>query len=588
MARKNSAAARIDALRAQIRRHDYAYYVLDRPTISDAEYDELFAELRRLEAAHPELVTDDSPTQRVAGRPAAGLPEVRHLAPMLSLEAVTSDGDVRRFLERQPGAPLVAEPKLDGLSVEVVYEAGRLARASTRGDGERGEGVTDNVRTIRSVPLVLRGRRVPSLLAVRGEVIMTRTGFARLNRSLVAKGEAPFANPRNAAAGSLRQLDARVTAQRELAVYFYDVLRIEGAAREATDHEQLEQLGGWGLPVVPEARRVTTIEEIRAYHHALEARRGALAFETDGVVLKLDDLGARVAAGATGRHPRWALAFKFAAHEAVTKVRDIVVQVGRTGALTPVAVLEPVSLGGVTVGRATLHNVGEAVRRDVRVGDRVRVARAGDVIPEIVAVLSNPSEHRGPPFRPTGRCPACGAVVVREGPIARCPAGLACSAQMQSALRHFARALDIPGLGAETIGRLTKAGLVRQLADLFALRRDAVAKLPGMGETSADNLIRAVEAAKTTELARFLVALGIPGVGGETARRIAAHAGSLDRLLATSASDLAQIPGVGAHCGAAVAAFLTDTANRRTIRECMARGLRPRSARRSGAGVAHA
>jgi DNA ligase (NAD+) len=577
--------ARIAALRAQIRRHDHLYYVLDRPEISDAQYDELYAALLRLEAAHPELVTPDSPTQRVAGQPLTSLPEVRHLAPMLSLEAVTSDSDVARFLARFPGQSLVAEPKLDGLSLEVVYENGRLARASTRGDGERGEVVTVNAKTIRSLPLVLAGKGWPRLLAVRGEVVMPLATFQRLNRGLAAKGEAPFANPRNAAAGSIRQLDPRTCAARHLGVFFYDVLRRKGGGDAApdTDWHQLESLRAWGLPVVPEARRVTTLEEARRYRRHLARRRRELAFETDGIVIKLDDLGARARLGATGRHPRWALAFKFEAREATTKVRDIVVQVGRTGVLTPVALLAPVSLGGVTVGRATLHNVGEVIRRDVRVGDTVRVARAGDVIPEILGVIPNASKRRGVAFRAPVRCPACDTAVVRDGPVARCPNGLRCSAQLRTVIQHFARELEIPGLGPQTIDRLIAAGLVRELADLFTLRAEAIAPLAGLGATSAANLVHAIEAAKRPELVRFLGALGIPGVGGQTTRRLAAHVRSLENLLSAQPAELAKIPGVGPHAAAAVTEFFARPANRRSLKACLARGLRPR-----GGPIAHA
>jgi DNA ligase (NAD+) len=495
------------------------------------------------------------------------------------LEAVTSEDDVARFVARLPSAALVAEPKLDGLSLEVVYERRRLVRASTRGDGERGEVVTENARTIRSLPLVLRGDDWPRVLAIRGEVVMPQARFERLNRALVARGETPFANPRNAAAGSIRQLDARVCAARGLGIYFYDVLRREGGEEPwpTTDWDQLERMRRLGLPVVPEARRLSTLADIRAYHRKIEGGRGSLPFQTDGVVLKLDDLRGRAALGATGRHPRWALAFKFTAREVATKVKDIVVQVGRTGALTPVAVLEPVFIGGVTVGRATLHNIGEALRRDIRVGDTVRVARAGDVIPEILGVVPDSPRRRGVPFRSPNQCPSCGAAVVREGPAARCPNGLRCPAQLRSVIQHFARALDIPGLGPQTIDRMLAAGLVRELADLFALRPEAIAGLAGLGATSAAKLVRAIEASKEPDMARFLGALGIPGIGDETARRLAARAGSLEELLQAPASDLAEIPGVGPHAAAQVAGFFARPTNRRSLEMCLARGLRPRA-----------
>jgi DNA ligase (NAD+) len=596
-ARRGAAAgvrARLEALRAAIRRHDHRYYVLDQPAISDTEYDRLFGELRRLEDAHPKLVTPDSPTQRVAGQPSASFPEVRHAAPMLSLEAVTEEADVRRFLERMGRvlpprrAGFLLEPKLDGLSIEVVYKGGRLVRASTRGDGERGEDVTPNVKTIRSVPLRLRQDAVPPKLAVRGEAVMPLAPFAALNRVLGRQGRPLFANPRNAAAGSLRQLDPRVTAGRGLEVFFYDVLRVNGAAAPRSDGEQLAALRAWGLRTVPEARRAASFDEVAAYRREMERRRRSLPWEIDGIVVKVDDLRARTAQGATGRHPRWALAFKFAARGHETVVRDVVMQVGRTGAITPVAVLEPVTIGGVTVTRATLHNRSEMRRKDVRVGDTVRVVRAGDVIPEIVERLPRVQARRRPPPALPTRCPACGAQVVREGPLDRCPNGLACPAQLRRSIQHFASrdALDIRGLGAETVGRLADSGLVQCVADLLALREDDLLRLDRFAARSARNLAGAIERARRPELHRFLYALGIPEVGVRTARQLAESLGTLDAVLAADERRLARVPGVGSHAARAIASFLREGATQRAIRDCRRRGVEVLPSRRAGRPLA--
>ncbi len=387
---RTAARARIEHLRSAIRQHDYRYYVLDRPSISDAEYDRLFRELVRLEGAHPDLVTPDSPTQRVAGAPLQAFPTIAHLAPMLSLESVTDADAVDRFdariraTARGRTVRYVVEPKFDGLSLELVYRDGLLERASTRGDGERGEGVTENVKTIRSVPLRLHGKHVPRLLAVRGEAIMRTEDFKTLNTRLERQGQPLFANPRNAAAGSIRQLDPRITAERRLDIFFYDVLHIEGGPQLADDMSLLRSLGAWGFHASPYARVCSSIDEVRRYHEEMARRRDSLPYEIDGIVMKVDDLAWRARLRTTARHPRWALAYKFVPREEQTTIEDIVVQVGRTGVLTPVAVLRPVQIGGVTVTRATLHNREEIARKDLRIGDVVRVIRAGDVIPEIV------------------------------------------------------------------------------------------------------------------------------------------------------------------------------------------------------------
>ena len=474
-----AARRRAEQLRDVIRQHDYRYYVLDQPAISDAEYDRLFGELVRLEAAHPELVTPDSPTQRVAGAPLPAFPTIEHLAPMLSLESVTNADDVRRFDERirasVGGRPVryMLEPKFDGLSIEIVYRDGVLLRASTRGDGERGEGVTENVKTIRSVPLRLRGNSVPRLLAVRGEAIMRLDDFRALNARLEQQGQPPFANPRNAAAGSIRQLDPRITAQRRLDVFFYDILHMERGPHLADDMSVLQALAAWGLHASPYARVCSSVDEVFRYHQEMERRRDSLEYEIDGIVLKVDDLALRTRLQTTARHPRWALAFKFAAREEETTIEDIVVQVGRTGVLTPVAVLRPVQIGGVTVTRATLHNRDEIARKDLRIGDVVRVIRAGDVIPDIVERVRRAGARRHRPFVMPARCPVCHTPVVHDGPFDRCPNGLACPAQLKRTIQHFGSrdALDIRGLGPETVDALVSEGLVRSVADLFRLTR---------------------------------------------------------------------------------------------------------------------
>ncbi|WP_437588880.1 NAD-dependent DNA ligase LigA [Sorangium sp. So ce1000] len=582
---RERARRRIEGLRREIRVHDHLYYVLDRPVISDAEYDLRLDELKRLEGLYPELVTPDSPTQRVAGAPLPAFPEVRHLAPMLSLDSVVHDEDVRRFVDRlrqalgQGRLTFVAEPKLDGASIEVVYERGALVRAGTRGDGVRGEDVTANVKTIRSVPLRLvgGGGPPPERLSVRGEVLMATDAFRRLNEQLAREGKPLFANARNAAAGSLRQLDPRITAARPLEIVFYDVLVMAGGRALTTHGERLEALRAWGLRVSPHNRRVESAEEILRYHREMEQRRDALGAEVDGIVVKLDDLLARERLGATARHPRWALAFKFSPRREATTIEDIVVQVGRTGALTPVALLTPISIGGVTVARATLHNREELRRKDLRIGDTVRVDRAGDVIPEVIERIPRAGERRGPRFAMPARCPACGAAVVQEGPLDRCPAGLACRAQLERSICHFASrsALDIRGLGRETVTALIEGGLVESVADLFTVKEHELLRLQRFGARSAQNLVRAIERAKRTELWRFLHALGMPGVGERTAQELADHFGSLEAVMAADERALQRVEGIGPNVAAGIAGFLGRRLHRRVIALCLERGVRP-------------
>jgi DNA ligase (NAD+) len=499
---------------------------------------------------------------------------------MLSLESVTREEDVQRFHQRLQkllggdALEYVLEPKFDGLSLELVYEKGRLVRASTRGDGVRGEGVIENVRTIRSVPLELHRAKqgVPRLLAVRGEALMPVRDFERLNRRLTREGKPVFANPRNAAAGSVRQLDPRITAERHLDVIFYDVLAMEGA-RLRTGAAVLDALRDWGLRVGSERRIGRTPADAIAYRSHLESRRETLGYEVDGIVVKLNDLRARDRLGVTGRHPRWALAYKFPPREEESVIRDIIVQVGRTGVLTPVAVLEPVSIGGVTVTRATLRNRSEVARKDLRIGDRVRVERAGDVIPEVVGRIGRHRQRRV--FAMPRRCPVCRAQVVREGPADRCPNGLACAAQLRGAIRHFGsrEALDIGGLGVETVEQLVSSGLAKSVADLFALDERDLRSLARFGALSAANLVRAIDRARRTDLARFVHALGIPGVGAQSARDLAAHFKRLERLMGAKESELRRVAGIGSATAAEVARFFRQPENRKIIASCLRRVL---------------
>jgi DNA ligase (NAD+) len=546
------AAARVRRLREEIERHNYQYYVLDDPLIPDSEFDRLLRELQALEAEHPELVSPDSPTQRVGGAPSSAFAEVEHSVPMLSLENALSaqemadfDRRVRERLGVEGSVAYAAEPKLDGLAVSLRYEDGILVQAATRGDGSRGENVTANVRTIRSVPLRLRGQDWPALLEVRGEVFMPREGFAALNRRQRESGDKTFANPRNAAAGSLRQLDPAVTARRPLAFFCYGLGEVEGGAIADSHSAGMALLRGWGLPVSPELEVVTGLDGCAAYYRRIGTARDSLAYDIDGVVFKVDDLAAQVRLGFVARAPRWAVAYKFPAQEALTVVEAVEFQVGRTGALTPVARLHPVSVGGVTVSNATLHNMDEVRRKDVRVGDTVYVRRAGDVIPEVVRVLV---ERRPPDARQVelpAHCPECGSEVVKpEGEAAaRCSGGLFCPAQRKEAILHFAsrRAMDIEGLGDKLVDQLVDLGLVRDPADLFALDVDQLAALERMGPKSAQNLVDALDRARQTTLPRFLFALGIPGVGEATAATIAGVCGSFDRVMALGLSNLVEI-----------------------------------------------
>jgi DNA ligase (NAD+) len=597
-------AARAAELRAELRQHDHRYYVLDEPSVPDAEYDRLMQELRGLEGAHPELITPDSPTQRVAGAPSGTFGEVIHQLPMLSLDNAFADDDVRAFdrriherLERPGELDYVAEPKLDGLAITVIYRAGQLAQAATRGDGVRGEDVTANVRTIRAVPHRLRGR-APPLIEVRGEVFMPLKGFERMNARARERGDKVFVNPRNAAAGSLRQLDPAISAARPLDAFFYGLGALEGRAPPAGQHQLLALLRELGLPVSPEARPVRGVEGCLEYFRDLGARRSALPYQIDGVVYKLDARADQERMGFVSRAPRWAIAHKFPAEEALTVVRDIEFNVGRTGALTPIARLEPVFVGGVTVSNVTLHNIDEVHRKDVRVGDTVVVRRAGDVIPELVSVVldkrpmnpARPSEPQSPPVELPATCPVCGSRVVRiEGEaVARCTGAFTCRAQRQEALRHFAsrRALDIEGLGDKVIEQLIEHDLVRSPADLYALTSEQLAGLERLGEKSAANLVAAIAASRRTTLPRLLYGLGIPDVGEATALSLARHFGSLEALLAASEAQIQQVEDVGPVVAAEVAAFFGSQDHRKVIQALRDKGVSWPDLERTPAGGA--
>lgn len=578
-----AAAARAAELRAQIAQHDYRYYVLDDPLVPDAEYDRLMQELRALEAAHPELITPDSPTQRVSGTPSSSLGEVVHRVPMLSLDNAFSEEDVQAFDRRiherlavTGDLDYVAEPKLDGLAVTVIYREGLLAQAATRGDGVTGEDVTANVRTIRAVPQRLRSP-APPLLEARGEIFMPLAGFERMNALARERGEKVFVNPRNAAAGSLRQLDARITASRPLTAFFYGLGALDGASPPARQSELLEWLRTLGLPTSPDARKVHGVAGCLAYYRGLGERRSSLPYQIDGVVYKLDDRADQERLGFVSRAPRWAIAHKFAPDEALTVVRDIVFQVGRTGAVTPVARLAPVFVSGVTVSNVTLHNIDEVRRKDVRIGDTVVVRRAGDVIPEVVSVVPDRRPQDSAPVELPERCPVCGSRVLRvEGEaVARCTGGFTCRAQRQEALRHFAsrRALDIEGLGDKLIEQLVEREQVKSPADIYSLALPQIAQLERMGEKSAANLLAAIEKSKRTTLPRLLYGLGIRDVGEATALSLARHFGSLERLMSADERAIQQVPDVGPVVAAHVAAFFASDEHRRVIKALRDKGV---------------
>jgi len=596
----NNAAVeqRLRALREVIDTHNYRYYVLDEPSIPDAEYDRLMKELVQIESEHPELVTGDSPTQRVGAAPLSAFASVRHEVPMLSLGNAFAESDLRDFdrrlrdaLELEGDDTMVAytcEPKLDGLAISLLYQDGRLVRGATRGDGTTGEDVTVNVRTVRNIPLQLRGEGWPALLEVRGEIYMARAGFDELNERAAANGEKVFANPRNAAAGSLRQLDSRVTASRPLAFCCYGTGQVQDPLAD-TQIGMLESFKRWGLPISPRLKLACGVEQCLDYYRAIGEARSGLFYDIDGVVFKVNNLAWQRELGFRAREPRWAIAYKFPATEELTEVLDVEFQVGRTGAITPVARLRPVKVAGVTVSNATLHNLDEVARLGLMIGDTVIVRRAGDVIPQVMQVVSERRPADARPVPVPESCPVCGSAVERtqlvkrgkggeshsEGAIYRCVGRLACRAQLTQAIIHFVsrRAMDIEGLGEKSIEQLVDKGLIASPADLYTLRFESLVELDGFADLSANNLLAAIAASRRPGLARFIYALGIPDVGQETAKLLARALGSLARLQMALPEVLTWLPDVGLEVAHEINHFFADEHNRIAIAQLLERGV---------------
>lgn len=583
---RSEAERQIEQLRQEIHSHNYRYYVLDEPVITDAEYDQLLRRLQELEATYPELIRTDSPTQRVGAAPLEAFGTVLHSLPMLSLDNAFSpaevcefDGRVRRQLGQTAPVVYVAEPKIDGLAVELVYEQGILTQGSTRGDGVRGEEITQNLRTIKSIPLRLSGDThapLPRRLEVRGEVYMTKRDFQRLNARREEDGQPPFANPRNASAGSLRQLDPRITASRPLDIFCYGLGRGDGMAFD-THWGVLQGLARWGFKINPLCDRCQGIDAALAYYEQLCSRREELPYEIDGVVFKVDSLALQEALGTRSRSPRWAIAYKFAPKQAVTRIREIAVQVGRTGALTPVALLDPVQVAGVEVSRASLHNPDEVARKDARAGDWVLVQRAGDVIPEIVEVLKDRRSGHEKPFEMPAQCPVCGSAVVRlqDEVVPRC-VGLVCPAKLKESIVHFAskRGMDIEGLGDKMVNQLVERGLVKDVGDLYFLTKDDLLKLDRLADKSATNLITAIERSKEATLPRLLYALGIRHVGEHVADVLAGVYPGWQELQGAAYDELQSIHEIGPRIAQSLVTFFQDAGNRAVLEKLQRGGLR--------------
>ncbi|ALP53890.1 hypothetical protein Tel_12520 [Candidatus Tenderia electrophaga] len=557
------------------------YYVKNQPAIADAVYDQLFARLQALEASYPDLQQANSPTRRVGAEPVSKLKKVRHQAPVLSLEGTLEADQVQSFLKtvgkdddhNEP--QLYLEPKFDGFSVEIVYRQGRFDYGATRGNGEVGEDISHNLRTIGALPLTLQdAEHAPQTLAVRGEVFMPRHGFVELNKQRVERGDKPFANPRNAAAGMMRQLDSRKVAGKPLDIFVYEIIS-SSAERPASHDQAINMLQRYGLKTSPENQRASSLKQIQRYHEDLAQRRDGLDYEIDGIVVKLDDYRLRAQLGSRDRNPRWALAWKFAPRAEITTLEAITVSVGRTGILTPVALLQPVDVGGVTVSRATLHNADEVKRKDVRVGDRVRIIRAGDVIPEIQARLKQPGKKRHPPFTMPRRCPVCGTEVVPEGAYFLCSAGLACQAQLAGHILHYAAndAMDIDHLGEKTVQQLIDAERVHDLADLYRLKVTHLEALEGFAEKSAKQLYDAIQGAKQARLDRFLYALGIRHVGRHVGRQLAAHFGTLEAVTQADQAAIEAIPEIGPEITASVSHFFAEQRNRKVLQRLQKEGI---------------
>lgn len=575
----------IDKLRQDLRRYEYEYHVLDNPTIPDAEYDRLFHQLKALEAAHPELITADSPTQRVGAKPLSGFAQIRHEIPMLSLDNAFSDEEFYSFVKRiedrliRLPEPLTfcCEPKLDGLAVSILYVNGVLTQAATRGDGTTGEDITANIRTIRNIPLQLLMDNPPARLEVRGEVFMPHEGFERLNQQALEKGEKTFANPRNAAAGSLRQLDPKITSKRPLVLNAYGIGIAEGVDLPNTHYDRLQWLKSIGIPVNPEIRLCNGTDEVLDFYRDIQNKRSSLGYDIDGTVLKINDIALQEKLGFISKAPRWAIAYKFPAQEELTRLNDVEFQVGRTGAITPVAKLEPVFVAGVTVSNATLHNGDEIERLNIAIGDTVVIRRAGDVIPQIIGVLHDrrPADARPIVFPET--CPVCDSAIVRiEGEaVARCTGGLFCAAQRKEALKHFVsrKAMDIDGVGGKLIEQLVDRELIHTPADLFKLDLTTLTRLDRMGAKSAENALASLEKAKNTTLARFIFALGIREVGEATALNLANHFKTLEALQNADLEALQQVPDVGEVVANRILAFWQEPHNVAVVNDLIQQGV---------------
>lgn len=577
---KKEARHQIEALREGIEYHNYLYYVKSAPEISDATYDKLFRRLQELEKAFPDLRSDDSPTQKIGAPPVDKLKKVKHSAIMLSLNAALEEEEVKNFIDfverntDMQDVTFVVEPKFDGFSVEVVYENGRFKYGATRGDGETGEDISNNLKTINALPLRLQQNDTPSFLAVRGEVFMHRKGFTQMNKKRIERGEEPFANPRNAAAGIMRQLDPQKVADKPLDIVFYEILKVEGCDLSA-HWDTLQKFPRWGLKTDEHNKKFKSYKDIKAYREKLIARRDELDYEIDGIVIKLDTYEQRKILGTRQRSPRWALAWKFPPKEEVTRLEEILVQVGRTGMLTPVALLQPVDVGGVTVSRATLHNENEVRKKDVRPGDKVQVIRAGDVIPEVLKRIPEKGRKRGKEFSMPKKCPVCDAGVVREGAYYFCPNGLSCPAQLVGHLVHYAsrQAMNIEGLGEKTVKSLVNKGLVNDLADLYRLRVDDLLQLEGFAEKSANQLFQAIQDRKSPRMDRFLYALGIHHVGEHVARILARKYRRLDSLMEVGLEDLKETAEIGKEIAQSVHEFFRQGKNRKVLQELKKAGL---------------
>ncbi len=574
----------LDELKQQLNYHAYRYYVEDSPELPDAEYDRMMQELLSIESEHPELVTVDSPSQRVGGEALDGFTQIQHEIPMLSLDNAFSDEELEAFEKRmndrlisKPVSLFCCEPKLDGLAVSLLYVNGKLVQAGTRGDGTTGENITENVRTIRCIPLTLQGEGWPTRLEVRGEVFMPKAGFEALNERALKRGEKPFANPRNAAAGSLRQLDSKITATRPLSFYAYSVGVVEGGELETSHYQRFVQLKSWGLPMCEETKLCHSLTEVKAYYKDILERRDTLKYEIDGVVIKVDDIALQEQLGFVARAPRWAIAYKFPAQEELTVLNDVEFQVGRTGAITPVAKLEPVFVGGVTVSNATLHNADEIARLGVHIGDTVIIRRAGDVIPQIVSVVEarRPTDSKAIVY-PT-HCPVCGSNLERvEGEaVTRCGAGLVCQAQRKEALKHFVsrKALDVDGLGDKVVEQLVDKEMVETPADLFKLSAGVLTVLERMGPKSAQNVVDALNKAKATTLPRFLYSLGIREVGEATAANLAAHFYTLEAIQVATFEQLIEVSDVGDIVAKHVLNFFAEPHNKTVIDDLQDMGI---------------